>query len=181
MTLCDFTSCAQPAARPGLGWTQCSGLAEMLSAHSVAAVSPGTWKSNPSCSQAIGYCLELHLHTAQSRVWAGRGWTHLQIHSNPAKSCSTHCFEICTVLQGVKDLLRVSLHLTDIQDRGFDVLVKEYAVIVQQHLKCPALCLHLKWKAFTAHCSGVQTGWISEHTITFFYEEKYNAHSKVRQ
>lgn len=106
VTLCDFTSFAQPGDRPGLGWTQCSGLAEMLSAHSVAAVSPGTCKGNPSCSQAIGYCLELHLHTAQSR-----GWAHLQIHSNPAKSCSTHCFEICTVLQGVKDLLRVSLHL----------------------------------------------------------------------
>lgn len=66
-----------------------------------------------------------------------QGWAHLQIHSNPAKSCSTHCFEICTVLWGVKDLLRVSLHLLTYmktKDRGFDVFVKEYAVIVQQHL-----------------------------------------------
>lgn len=49
LTLCGFTSCAQQADR--LGWAQCSGLAEMLSAHSVAAVSPGTWKSTPSCSR----------------------------------------------------------------------------------------------------------------------------------
>lgn len=85
---------------------------------------------------------------------AGLGQAHLQIHSNPAKSCSAHCFETCTVLQGLEDLLRVSLHLLTYmkaQDRGLDVLVKECTVIVQQHLKCPALDLHLRWKAFTAH------------------------------
>lgn len=53
VTTGDFTCCAQPADRPGLGWTQCSGLTEMLSARSVAAVSPGTWKSKPRCSQAL--------------------------------------------------------------------------------------------------------------------------------
>lgn len=119
-------------------------------------------------------------HAAESRAWAGRGWAHLQIHSNPAKSCC----EMCPVLQGVKDLLRVSWHLLTYrkaQDRGFDVAAKEHAVIVQQHLKCPALGLHLKWKASTAHRSGVQPCCISEHTGTFLYEEKDDAPSKVRQ
>lgn len=100
----------------------------------------------------------------------------------PSKILLYTLLEICPVLQGVKDLLRVSLHLLTYmkaQDRGFDV--KECAAIVQQHLKCPALGLHLKWKAFTAQRSGVQPGCISEHTVTFLYEEKDDAHSKVRQ
>lgn len=103
---CDFTLRARWAHRTGLCWTQRTFFAEVLSARSVAAESSETLQNTHKSSKDIGYCRELHSVAHNSRAWAGKGWAHLQIQIKTAKSFSTQCFEICVVLQWIKDLYR---------------------------------------------------------------------------